>query len=323
MGYGTDRPRGPLAGSGTGSYWDPDALDTHNTPASRVLISGTGDGGLTDLFRAVLDDFAWDMYFGTIVEPHLTPSIYEGIRAAENGMRGGDTEGMIKFYDELELEGAVAALNHKVRQDTDVSLNGRNVSPFDPGASAIARLLLSQLLRVPRAVTYLQGTLDAASVDYVSSSGLWGVVVGESRHEFDVVVSRHGPHSGLDDQFPRLGQSLREARATILDLDGSDRLRKPLWSDSYNPAAKHPGLEAALERHAGAARRPERGGRYAGGPLYLEYGSEYVEVPEPACQLLTYRGVDGYLYYRRLSPVTRRFVRMRGDLPKDAIVYGR
>ena len=72
VGFGLERR---VAGVLPLSYWDHDNLhQASRTGATRVLISGTGDGGLIDLLRVRLRDFQHDQVLATLLaSPALTP----------------------------------------------------------------------------------------------------------------------------------------------------------------------------------------------------------------------------------------------------------
>lgn len=54
IGFGVENP---FWGGRRGSYWADDALEQHGvTPPGRYLVSGSGDGGLIDIFRAMLPE---------------------------------------------------------------------------------------------------------------------------------------------------------------------------------------------------------------------------------------------------------------------------
>jgi len=131
VGYGVEEK---LEESDVPSYWRNDALGQSmlNESKGSFLISGTGDGGLMDLFRLKIRDFDYDMLldiFKTEINKYnkLVAKLAE-IKERGNTRAGLDPGFCYREFDQLPpnyYEYILEALNDKIR-DNNVILHNRN-----------------------------------------------------------------------------------------------------------------------------------------------------------------------------------------------------
>src|SRR5262249_6088589 len=118
-------------------YWRNDRLGQTElgfTGAERVryVVSGTGDGGLVDVFRLTIRDFRYERIFSEIFGP-IDDRLMENLRA----FRASATEEEGSLYDHFNslesdesdrMARATSELRNRLRSDTDVILNGEKES---------------------------------------------------------------------------------------------------------------------------------------------------------------------------------------------------
>lgn len=297
LGYGTDRPVGGFQLLNR-SYWDPDALD-RPFDHKDVLVSGTGDGGLTDLFRVALIDFKVNRYLAEVVDPHLTPNVLDQIRSIERSGKGDQAA----FFDKLHLKAIVDDLQERRRADTAPALNCSQPTPFAPGASALNRLILSQLRHTKPSIRFLPGRLDNPQI----TEGRITVSIRNKRETFDSLVIRHGPTSPLAADFPEIADAAEPIRVAAVRLQGSDPLRQQQWPDDYFSYAGYGHtLAEDIRRAVTPIQPPDLGPPYSPGEdLFIEYDDAYVRIPASAAALMTY-SAEGELRHWKYAPLTRR-----------------
>lgn len=173
VGFGIERRLQPLP---VHSYWQDDALDQRELgPGARYLVSGVGDGGLTDVLRASIKDFRHERIvetFGLDTRENLAASqLGDWLLTAEAEARRlalrKDMDGVGTVLHEAYFEniGSRAAfvddaLRARIRTDRKVALNGTGRYPLDLGASVLNRLLVSRLLALG-VVDYERGEIAA------------------------------------------------------------------------------------------------------------------------------------------------------------------
>jgi hypothetical protein len=225
---GSERDRG---------YWQPDDLDDTAwfDPARDErrswLVSGCGDGGLTEVFRLCLKNFRHERIVEEFLsDPRIRPFI-ERIREIEADPRSMDPVAGARFlttaYKELEAPFLVDKLAGLRREDTDVWLNGTGPDLFEPGASPANRFLLAQL-RHAGAFRYLPGRIEGVS----KAGGRVEVrIAGQTPRLLDRYVRRHGPIPALQEGFPDLWERSLHLRETWKRAPHLlDRTRTRTWA---------------------------------------------------------------------------------------------
>jgi hypothetical protein len=143
LGYGLE----PGA-DGRISYWRPDGMDWIGQPGEqRVLVAGYGDGALTDLMRACLLNFDHESILKEVIKA-LQPSDIESIRELEDDLGAVDAEELTRGYCAAHFPKVVTILKDKQNKLRKVVLTGPGPNLFDPAASTLNRLVVSQLLRM-------------------------------------------------------------------------------------------------------------------------------------------------------------------------------
>lgn len=164
-------------GNNNDSYWRNDRygqsdLGFEGIKKIRYLVSGFGDGALVDVFRLTIQDFRYERIFG-----QMFPGDNTRVLRALNQVRQDPGSAPGSLYDKfVEFETGVHSaaikdakeeLRKRIRLDTAVTLNGRDLS-FRQGLSlrgiSFSNALLAYLLFRLDAVKYERGSIDT-SVD--------------------------------------------------------------------------------------------------------------------------------------------------------------
>lgn len=211
------------------SYWESDDLDERRLGGirRRWLVSGCGDGALTDLFRLCLDGFKHEEMLAEFASGAEMAEVIERIEAIEGDATLRDRpDALHDAYRALQAPGVVAAMRKRLRADTEVALNAPTPRFLTADASVLNRFLTS-MLRQAGGFDVLPGKL--ASV--VREGERFRVKLEDGREPvFDRVVRRHGPVRALETGFPAIWAAVapvREARRVMPTLtDGS---RAPLY----------------------------------------------------------------------------------------------
>lgn len=171
------------------SYWDTDSIDqaviTKSEP-KRYLVSGNGDGGLTDLVRLMAQVDAPDGrnqnyhtggYIKSLIDKltattgpavELRKKLLSAHEAARSSIQFGNA--LQQSYDAIshdeDFKWFVASLGRELaerqRTDTIVYLNGTTPTPYSPNASQL-NLFILYLLRRYCGLRYRPGKLDFVS----------------------------------------------------------------------------------------------------------------------------------------------------------------
>ncbi|WP_428264533.1 FAD-dependent oxidoreductase [Haliangium sp.] len=280
VGFGIERDF-PAATSS--SYWDDGPLDgsDRNDGEVSILISGLGDGGLTDLVSACLQGYRHDeLVTRFALDPDQNPAartladhLLELEREAARRERSGNPEAaaehlskeygapldpLAKFVDDQLIA--------DVRSRRQVFLNGEGQLPITRGASILNRFLAARLLRHDL-VRYLGGTLTLPK-----DEGQCGVIIGDrDPKSFHKIIARHGTESALDKGFRTLHKDAEPIFRARNDLDQTRRERmwerEPGWygaapssprppDDAPTPDTPSPDLTTSPASDSGAQYTP-------------------------------------------------------------------
>lgn len=227
------------------SYWRLDTLGQTPLyePNCRFLISGIGDGGLTDVARAMLKE----LDHSTLIEEYLSgPGMLElgqtlkGIEETANALAENDHAAaesyLARQYKALVVPTWFDAKLRARQRHCHVTLVGPKRSPFTLSTAIHNRLIVSRLLKL--GLNYRTGVVRKVDpkgfgFDVVLEAPA-GIMRGRKERLFvDHVVIRHGTQSALLASFPDVWQRLRE-RAPLPSIERAQRL----WPNSMFVPAK-------------------------------------------------------------------------------------
>lgn len=268
VGFGIEKADQP----GYRTYWEPDDFDSYGgfipgkDERRTWLVSGCGDGALTDLLRLCIRDFKHEDMVKDFVDDQRIASFIEQIRTIENDPRARDPH-QPKFlqeaYQELKAPFVVELLQSRLRLDTQVKLNATTSFYFQRDSSVLNRFLVAQL-RHAGGFEFVRGKIVS-----VREEGRKARVAFKERAPeiVDRVVLRHGPMSAVQKYFPEIWKACRVQRESWKQAPHLlDQTRQRYWGkgafgpeerpeDSLQPAPRskdeHPSVStlASTLRH--------------------------------------------------------------------------
>ncbi|WP_219908046.1 FAD-dependent oxidoreductase [Enhygromyxa salina] len=237
------------------SYWEADSFDYDRKDGpQRWLVSGCGDGALTDLFRLCIQDFRHDRVLLDFTEDQRMGELREQIRQIEaNASIQRDPAKLHDAYEHLNAPWVVEAMQQRARSH-NVTLVAPTADFLNAQASPLNRFLAGQLFRARR-FRFLQDRLK--SVDRANGKVVVRFKNSAVQH-FDRIQRRHGPESALASGFPAIAEAVekdrrdRQVRPTL-----TDQTRDRFWVAGAFGEPRTPGGVAAA-RAAAARTSPRR-----------------------------------------------------------------
>lgn len=142
VGFGVERQ------NPTRSYWEQDPLDQFVLSNPVVLIAGYGDGALTDLMRACLLAFDHQKVLNDVIQAAKKSGLAKQIREIEDDPQATDDSYLTETYRNLDAPYVRTILERAVNRNRLVILAGPGKHLFSTRASALNRLIASQLLKL-------------------------------------------------------------------------------------------------------------------------------------------------------------------------------
>lgn len=248
-------------------YWLDDALereDPHRLEV-RYLISGTGDGGLTDLLRIRLRDFRHHHLRELLLRLGTgRPQLRDEILAADRPVPGepaGDRTSVSGRFLEIAARTPATLILRDRRITTSALITNREGVPLPRGAWRVSRFLAAMLLEHDREHTRYAPSDETGCEVHALVPGQYRspyrfeVMVGRghARHKelVDAVVYRHGPE-------PVARRFLLDSGVTAAVLDRIDeKWRGQVTSElRFDIADRH---DHSCRQRARAVRAPIAG----------------------------------------------------------------
>jgi len=308
-GFGTESPRRDASAA---SYWLDDSLERDNETSTRYLISGSGDGGLTDLLRVRIHNFRHHHLREILLSLKsalLSFDLPDLVRSAELETT---PRAITDAYFKLAKNVPKDRLPLLTRRNTSVLLTNDGDAELKGRSWPVARFLASVLL-----------TRDVVDTRYkagppVSVTPVLGVDTVISPREFTVtfpdrttetvnaVIYRHGPGAAADTILRDLGLSGDEIKSLRRKWTGtvSDQ---PLWP-------KHTTNYDSGQRNTKSSLQGPIAGRTIPGML-----SRLVGQIGPDCEDLTERLTD---IPPALASRPRDQLMMDDDLVQSLVPHG-
>jgi hypothetical protein len=260
VGFGREAPHpAPPDGVYWDSYWLDDDLVTRS---GRILVSGQGDGGLTEVLRCLIDGFEHRevLELGRIAQRDLGPDRVNAIIQRELDLADDSpTRGTQSFYDSFDLPRLEAWLRRRLKPDTEVVLACRG-EPLQRGSSPLNRLLVAQLAKISGALRLDHRGIDENGLRSVVRDGTTAPFLipwADGRSEpFDIVVVRHGtaiprPMDTYSGSFPPVltQDHARGSLGWALDLTRFQWWERQTFSrcaSTRGPRDEHPPESASL-----------------------------------------------------------------------------
>jgi hypothetical protein len=238
VGFGLERTMG---GVPSRSYWINDELhqeQPHLTRQRPVLVTGCGDGGLIDVLRLKLRNFAHADFVADLLSDDDVPGIRDDLLRIEEEARTLSGAQASTFLAEQYAAMPIPKsfedrFRGAIRSDYHVTLNGPTPTALTLGASILHRFITFLLCNLHE-VTYLPGSLlsvarapDGYDVNIETPDGNARV------RRFESVVVRHGPEPIVQNFIPpnAVAELCRRWRQS------PDPTLAPIWhNDSFRQA---------------------------------------------------------------------------------------
>jgi putative NAD(P)-binding protein len=238
VGFGVDARH---LGRSSFSYWDNDnylrPFDADRP--TRFLVTGTGDGGLVEVFRLRIDGFNHDKIIRLVTGIPGLATIGAEMQGIERESESVSEEKVSAWLDaqyrnRVPIGPLAEALRGQLRADTSVILNGRGPSPFTRRASLFNRYVLHALKRIDGDLTYLGGECDLPSITNNGQGTTIDIVQSGARKRqvVDHLLVRHGPISAID------GLTINEAAITARPASQQHMGFEGHWPEGYFSRAR-------------------------------------------------------------------------------------
>jgi hypothetical protein len=242
---------------GQTGYWNDLGIDElyGRTQKKRWLVSGTGDGALTDLMRLCIFKFRHEAIIEQFAERKTgLQAVREQLQRIEAHPNATQRQYLTKAYQEINDVEVQDVLLRLRRMNTDVFLTGRSPYLYGPESNTLNKFIVSQLARV-NAFTYIsrQGVREPQ----VQPDGGYQVrFVDGSSEAFDGVILRHGPRPALK-AFPAIwaacGPTYETWQKKRHNLDDTC---KRMWPYDYWPNNEEPPIHVPSASTAAAKETP-------------------------------------------------------------------
>jgi HAD superfamily phosphoserine phosphatase-like hydrolase len=209
VGFGTEDGHG---------YWEDDALNTEKLKAGkerRCLVSGYGDGGLTDLMRLCILNFEHHKVLELFAKHEGSEAIGASLLEQEKHyLATKDRTAISEFYrTPVPQFQEILTSKNMLRTDTEVFLTGHDVREiYSSKSSILNRFIVGQLARMNR-WHWIDGpiepdpTFDNKAKHFIVRFKSAGTDYSEK--PYDIVVMRHGPKSVLEEEFDGIWKACR------------------------------------------------------------------------------------------------------------------
>jgi hypothetical protein len=225
IGFGRETPAFGL------SYWSDDELGAseHEGNNQRWLVSGIGDGALTDLMRLCIRDFQHAKILAAV---DVTTRDQIGAQLLEAELKGEAREAA--FREAAKRVGADLKKTISFRSIGSVQLNDRARELFEPHSSILNRMITAWLLENQR-FEIVSGDLDRSEHN-TDGHSIDVHLNGHPTITVDRLVERHGPTRPLDSQ-PWLqdiaASAAQRGRTWRIAHKQDDWTREPKYDDLF------------------------------------------------------------------------------------------
>jgi hypothetical protein len=235
VGFGLEPKR-----HGQDSYWTEDDLDGGFRKPSRRprwLLSGSGDGALTDLMRLCVHRFRQDEMLNLFVTAQGIQGLKQDLRALQENSRTLDEQEVSKRFAGLGIDNELRRLVKEQlrREGPKVALVTGKAHLYGPKTSLLNRLVVRILAEIhPKAFEHVVGTTETVSPKnkvFVVKIRTGGRI---TIRRPDRVLLRHGPDSKLQRDFPDVHRVCKKMALFWKGLAvNADDTRRPNWRRGY------------------------------------------------------------------------------------------
>jgi hypothetical protein len=197
VGYGIEI----LDKSSSPSYWRNDDLSQPCIGfTKKVLVSGTGDGGLIEVLRLRIKDFQHSEFFKIMYQSWVQEAAKRGKESNWNLDKIWENESS----DKLKEKHKDFFDQNQIRPDTEVILHSSSNNIFETPSQDLHRIFVSLLVAINEVSLQNGNKLEKIKRDI--SGKKWGAVLtnGDIIENLDLIVQRHGTDKALRNIFPNI-----------------------------------------------------------------------------------------------------------------------
>jgi hypothetical protein len=310
VGFGTETR---VSNAAAAVYWLDDALEREDPERTsmRYLISGSGDGGLTDLLRIRFDNFRHH-HLRRLLLDLAEPRLLDDVSNAESIV---DASQRTERYLSIARNASVS-LAHHLRSNTSVFITNRAPPVFSGQSWPVSRFLASQLLVNDTANTRYIELADPnakrRSITRPPRPPRFRIHLKSGDYEYvDAIVYRHGPLNCIDTLLRKAGLNAATVTAIRSKWHG-ERSDAPRWTAG-------PNFDTGCRSRIGAIQGPFAGRTVIGmlSRLLGLVGPDSLALRERWCWQQTQSTATGLLVddeiVERLATHGDRLVRARVD----------
>ena len=235
LGFGRE-----ISSSDLRTYWEQAPFDATTDSKLRWLVSGYGDGGLTDLMRLCIDGFRHDVF---VKKYETDPDVAAKLKKLlATNKRQNVRDVFEELYQQLNEQSLIEKKD--LRSNTEVVFNAPAEYLESEGSSILNKFLVFQLeklgkfqrqeglLRLPNPKPNPKN--DKYTIEFTDKSN--NVI---AKADFDRVIVRHGPKQPVSKtSFPEIWEATEDLRTKwAAQLQSEDRTRLQLWDRAdYEPS---------------------------------------------------------------------------------------
>jgi hypothetical protein len=214
------------------SYWEQDPLDQNVHDNRVILVAGYGDGALTDLMRACLNDFDHKQLLTDVINAVNRSGQLDLIKGIELDENLEKDAFVTKHYKALHIQPVQDILQAQRNLARRVILTGPGEHLFSARASALNRLVVSQLLDVGAFEHY--PLADGAKIGLALPDPQIQKIESDARAKITNTILRFGPVPSID-EIVGLGKGVQTLKSKWNILQPRDDItRQRLW-ERFNP----------------------------------------------------------------------------------------
>lgn len=285
IGFGRERSRADYQ-----TYWQDSPLDSEQEGRLKWLVSGFGDGALTDLMRLCVKHFRHVDFVESFAQDW---NLAAALKSLLEKPSASVEDTFQRVYPSVESRLSEIAL----RTDTQVVLNAPRNYLESNGSAILNRFIVFHLAK-SNAFTLRPGRMVTAPEIPQPVKGHYHIVFENPAHEedFDRIVVRHGPAPALNqNDMPSLDRACEQLRAEwnrLRERGEPDKTRVPLFDRR----------DYSIERAPNSPAEPEDIFAPSTTPRYLVLESSQQRQPHPLSWLVQ-SAISGKTFRRDMEAV--------------------
>jgi FAD dependent oxidoreductase len=243
LGFGREIERADIQ-----KYWDEAPFDSVPRTTLKWLVSGYGDGGLTDLMRLCIKDFRHDEFVKKFAGDSGLIRKLKGLLSDHKSKNVRST--FEELYEQLDNTSLIASSN--LRSNTDVTFNAPDDYLESDGSSILNRFIVFQLEKLDkfkRQGGWVKSPIPSLTAKDKSEEYEYKIEFTDKDKKtvintltFDRLILRHGPESPFGEkEFSEIWEASGELREKWKrQSQSNDRTRIQIWDPADYDLKKAP-----------------------------------------------------------------------------------